>query len=127
MSWLLFIAFEIIRNYAMIEWWKKRPNYQRSYMIRFCAFAVFALKRHPEFDPFGDPSTIAPVLVYFVFQCTSFYLLFDLLLNIARGKAWDYRGKNSGAYFDKGSWVRYYTWKGASVIGLIVSIYLLWL
>ena len=126
MIWLAFIAFEIFRNYALIEWWKKRPRYDVSVVIRFAAGAVFLLKRHPEFDPAGDPSTIWPALVYFVFQFSSFYLLFDSILNILRGKVIDYRGANSGAYFDKCSWTRYYAWKGASVIGLIVSTYLLW-
>lgn len=127
MLWLLYIALEIFGHYAWITWWKQRPRYDLVVMIRFAAGAVFLLKRHPEFDPLGDPSTIWPALVYFVFQFSSFYLLFDLILNLLRGKAWDYRGKNSGAYFDKGSWTRYYTWKALSVVGLIVSMYLLWL
>jgi len=127
MLWLLFIALEIGRNYWIIEKWKQRPRYDLAVVFRFGVGAAFFLCRHPEFDPLGDPSTIWPALVYFVFQFSSFHLLFDLILNLLRGKAWDYRGKNSGAYFDKGSWARYYTWKVASLLGLIVSIYLIWL
>lgn len=126
MIWIVYIVLAVLCHYAWIMRMKKRPRYDVVVVVRFGAGAAFLLFRHPELDPLGDLATIWPALVYGVFQFSSFYLLFDLILNLLRGKAWDYRGKNSGAYFDKGGWVRYYTWKVASLIGLIVSTYVLW-
>ena len=121
MLWLIFIALEIARNYVLIEKLKLRPHYGHSALIRFGFGAIFLFKRHPEFDPLGDVTTIFPAVVYALFQWTSFYLLFDLILNLLRGKTADYQGKNSGMT-DKLSKTNYFLLKAGSAFILVLTL-----
>lgn len=121
MIWLSFIFFEIGRNYFLIEGLEVRPHYGYSAMIRFAFGAIFLFVRHPEFDPLGDVTTIFPAVTYACFQWSSFYLLFDPLLNILRGKKFNYQGKNSGT-LDRRPQAKYYLLKIASAVVLILSL-----
>lgn len=96
MIWFLFILFEVGLHFFWIEVLKKRPRYDIVRTWRFGWACVFLFWYHPEFDPLGDKTTIFPAATYLIFQVSSFYLLFDPLLNIARNKPIDYRGKKSG-------------------------------
>lgn len=117
MSWLYFIALEILRNYTLIQWLKLRPHYGWCIIIRFFAGIFFW------FYHFPDPATTPfPALVYACFQVSSFYIAFDMILNKLRGKAWNYQGENSGAYFDEQKKARYYLLKAGSLVILILSL-----
>lgn len=116
MTWLLFIAFEILRNYALIKWLELRPHYGWSHIIRWGAGAFFFFYHYP------DPATTPfPAIVYGLFQASSFYVLFDPILNILRGKPLFYQGKNSGT-LDKLPKEKYYLLKAASLIVLILTL-----
>lgn len=116
MAWLIFIALEILRNYALIKWLRLRPHYGWSKIIRCAAGAFFF------FWYFPDPATMGfPPINYFFFQITSFYVSFDLILNKLRGLAWDYRGKNSGD-LDKLPDTKYYLLKAACLVVLILTL-----
>lgn len=120
MIWLAFIAFEIARNYVLIEGLQLRPHYGISAFIRFIAGGLFFFHAYP------DPATMGfPPLYYLLFQWTSFYVLFDFILNILRGKHIFYRGKNSGD-LDKLPDAKYYLLKGASLVVLILTSILLY-
>ena len=121
MLWLIFIALEIARNYILIEVLKLRPHYGHSALIRFGFAVIFLFKRHPEFDPLGDVTTIFPATTYALFQWTSFYLLFDLILNLLRGKPIDYQGKNS-RFTDSLDKQMYYLLKVGAVVVLILTL-----
>lgn len=121
MTWIAFIAFEVIRNFALIKWLKLKPHYGWSTIIRFFSGIGYLFAYYP------DPLTMGfPPWNYALFQITSFYLLFDLTLNFLRGKRWDYRGKDSGVFFDKLSKRKYYLLKGACLVIFGTTIYLLY-
>lgn len=119
--WLIFIAAEIARNYILIVPLKTRPHYGWSFIFRVCGGAFFLFYHYP------DPATMGfPPLYYALFQVTSFYVLFDLILNLLRGKAWNYRGKNSGE-LDKLPDTKYYLLKAGCLVILILTSILLWI
>lgn len=114
--WLGFVWFEIGRNYFLIEGLEIRPHYGISAFIRFIAGGLFFFHAYP------DPATAGFIsIVYGLFQWTSFYILFDLILNKLRGKDWDYRGKNSGS-LDKLPDTKYYLLKAGSLVVLILTL-----
>lgn len=95
--WILFIITEITRHYFIIEKKKQRPNYGSSFCWRaFWGFVVMAAS-NPYVDPVMEILELTP---FIIFQATSFWVLFDLGLNISRGKALIYKGQNSG-WLDK--------------------------
>ena len=116
MIWLTFVYFEVGRNFFLIEGLELRPSYGWSKIIRFLAGVGYLLARYP------DPATTAfPAIVYALFQISSFYLLFDLSLNLMRNKPWDYQGANSGT-LDKLSKRKYYLLKAGTLVILVLSL-----
>lgn len=123
--WLVFIAWEVRRNYRIIEVHKERPDYLNSFGVR-CFFGTLSLfLMCQSWDP-GYWSTWIQALPAIVYELSSFYTVFDPALNIARGKPWDYQGKDSGMVFDKLPKWLYYSLKVLCVIALVVSIVVLW-
>lgn len=124
-GWLLFIAWEVRRNYRIIEVHKERPDYLNSFFVRvFFGFLSTALMCQT-WDP-GYWSTWIQAVPAIVYELSSFYLVFDVWLNIRRGKPWDYQGDNSGIFFDHLPKWLYYSLKVLCVIALVVSIVVLW-
>jgi hypothetical protein len=123
--WFLFIALEITRNYILIVSLKLRPHYGISGLIRFGFGAIFLFKAHPEFDPLGDVTTIFPTVIYGLFLWSSFYALFDPILNISRGKPVMYKGENSGP-LDALEKHKYYLLKAGTLVIFILSSIVLW-
>lgn len=122
--WLLFISLELYRNYFLIEKKKVKPDYMGSFCYRVFFGAVCLIIANPNFDPAGDPFTIIQALPFFIFQLSSFYLLFDPLLNLLRGKKWNYRGEDSG-WLDKLPLWAYYALKVICLAGLVYSTIIL--
>lgn len=112
--WIIFIAFDIALNYWLIEKKGIKPNYLISLFYRISAGIL-----HGGAVMNVTPETWLPLLG---FQVASFYLLFDLTLNLLRGKSWDYQGKDSGYFFDKLPKWAYYLLKLVCLIYLICYI-----
>lgn len=91
--WLIFIAVEAHRNYYLIEIKKERPIYSQSFIIRGLAGLIYGIL-------FFNPQSMLEYLPVFLYQLSSFYLLFDLTLNILRSKPLLYVGEHSGWFFD---------------------------
>lgn len=98
--WFIFIALEIVRNYYMIVVKDKKPVYFQSFILRGWAHIsiivfVYDVTVPSEWLPIYKifESDYWPILLFHV---TSFWILFDLTLNILRKKPWNYRGKTSG-------------------------------
>lgn len=119
--WTLAITLELLRNLFLIVGRKRKPNYAQSFVIRFFGGLSVLIIEYPQFDPLGSPITILLALPFVVFQITSFYLLFDPVLNLIRGKAWNYRGKDSG-YLDRSPLWAYWSLKILCLTGLILSL-----
>lgn len=122
--WLIFISLELWRNYYLIEKQKIKPDYGGSFIFRAFFGMVCLIIANPYFDPAGNPLTILQALPFAVFQLSSFYLLFDPILNLLRGKKWDYKGKDSG-WLDKLPIGFYYALKIVCLAGLITSLIIL--
>lgn len=83
--WFLFIAAEVWRNYHIIEKNKVVPNYLQSFILRGMASILHGIA-------VGVVNTKEYALLI-VFQCCSFWIIFDIALNLSRGKSPIHRGK----------------------------------
>lgn len=118
--WLLFIGLELYRNYYLIKIKRLKPIYIQSFIIRAVSGILISIST----DPFGLWTNIIEVIPFIVFEITSFYILFDPILNILLGNKWNYKGLESG-WFDSLSLPMYYIMKILSLIGLIISTIIL--
>ena len=100
-DFLILLFFEIARNWYVIERLKQKPNHARGWALRvfvilFVAFAKFDL----------EPTEIAlsnklivylPVstILYCIGSGLAFWFPFDVGLNLIRGKAWNYLGRDA--------------------------------
>lgn len=118
--WILAICIEILRNLYWIVGRKIKPVYPNSLRWRIFGGLVVFIWINKEFDqPTFD------ILTFGVFQITSFFLLFDLGLNLVRNLRWDYQGTESG-WTDKLNKGPYYALKIACLILFILSSINLW-
>jgi hypothetical protein len=99
MIWLLYIAIDATINYWWIEVKKKRPDY----LLMFIARGIFVILYGVYID-IQNPREWWPILA---FQLSSFWIIFDLLLNSLRGRNLLYKGKNSGWIDRLPSWIYY--------------------
>lgn len=114
MIWIIFIGLEIARNYWLIEKKKTRPIYLQSFVIRGMAAIFHGI--------IVGVATWQDYLPVFIFQITSFWLLFDIGLNLARKKPLIYKGETSG-YLDSLHPILYWVLKLVSLAGLIFALY----
>ena len=122
--WLSYIASCIAYNWYRIEKRGIEPTYFNSNWARGVFGIVGLVITYPYFDPLGDYTTIWKAMPVVGYEMSSFYLLFDPILNILRGKPVLYRGKTSG-YLDKLGTTYYITLKVFTLIILIITIYAL--
>src|SRR3546814_12647066 len=87
----LFIILELARNYVLIEKRKIRPNYPGSFVLRAFFGLLCIILTYEDFDPLVNGLDYWP---FVVFECTSFWLLFDPILNLARKKPLGYSGES---------------------------------
>lgn len=99
--WVAFIAIDVWINYTIIEKNNARPNYLLLNIIRGGAFILYGAF-------VWDFQAEIWYLNVFVFCCTSFSILFDLALNIARKKHPLHIGQNSG-------WIDQYGFKNPGI------------
>jgi hypothetical protein len=81
---LILLAFELARNYYIIERIKQTPNHARGWVFRvlvilFVAFAKFDLD-------------LWPTVRYCIGAGLAFWFPFDVGLNLLRGKVWNHTG-----------------------------------
>lgn len=87
--WIFYIGADILLNYRIIEVNKRRPRYLLLNIMRGSAFVLYG---RLVWD-------IKPELWYlnvFLFCATSFWIGFDSVLNLVRGKHIFYIGPDSG-------------------------------
>ena len=85
--WLFYIIIDAIANWYMIEKKKSVPDYLPMTLFRGLMLIVIgSLVFH---------TTLENVWQWILFSTTSFWLLFDILINLLRGKNIFYRGENS--------------------------------
>lgn len=113
--WFVVIGVEIYRNYYMIERSKERPNYTLSFILRGMAAIFHGI--------LFSPSNWVEYFPVFIFQVTSFWILFDLGLNILRNEAIFYTGRDSGLLDKVGKFpLTYLLLKVAAFTLLVLSI-----
>ena len=95
---LILLFFELARNWYVIERLKQTPNHARGWVFRVL---VILLVPFTKFDL--EPTEIAlsnklivylPVstILYCIGSGLAFWFPFDVLLNVSRGKDWNYTG-----------------------------------
>lgn len=89
-SWILYPIMEAIIQSYLIEEKNWKPNYLMLFTIRGMFSIVHGIIMNVEPYPWYD----YPVVV--LFQCFTFWIVFDVVLNVLRGKEVEYRGKTSG-------------------------------
>jgi len=84
--WIIYIVLDALVNWYIIEKKKIVPNYIQLMIFRGWAFILIGIAINlQEWQ----------LLWWFLFTTTSFWLLFDILINLFRGKNIFYRGENS--------------------------------
>lgn len=108
--WQLYVSFDVWINYRIIEVNDSRPNYLLMNIVRGVAFVIYGRL-------IWDASVDMQTLYIFLYCTTSFWLLFDLGLNIARNKHPLYIGQHSG-------WIDQYGFKypGVYYLGKICAL-----
>lgn len=86
-DFLILLFFELARNWYVIERLKQTPNHARGWFLRvlvilFVAFAKFDLD-------------LIPTVRYCIGCGLAFWFPFDVGLNLIRGKAWNYLGRDA--------------------------------
>jgi len=88
--WFTLIALEVWRNWYKIEKKKIRINHKGATLLRIIVgFAFWA------FIPLALPIPVDRYLALPVMMSLTFWFLFDLGLNIARGRSYFYLGEDS--------------------------------
>ena len=126
----------------MIEIENEKPDYLNSFGVRMFFVLLCTPLMAVYFDPVTDVVTLWDLITYYrlsnipelfseimkiscvpvlIYEGTSFYLAFDLWLNIKRLKKWFYQGKDSG-WLDKLKVGFYIALKILSLVGLIYSL-----
>lgn len=115
--WLLYIAADVWTNYVIIEKNNSRPNYLLLNIVRGAAFILYGAF-------VWDFQAEVWYVNIFLFCVTSFWLCFDLSLNIARKKHPFYIGAESGWIDQWGFKNRglYYVCKLFALVLLILSV-----
>ena len=120
--WLVYILSEVFVHEYIIEVKKKRPFYLHFFLQRGIAAILHGvLYLWLCFEAQGIETSIKNYLPLFVIQVSSFWILFDLGLNLLRGKDWWYKGKNSG-WVDRLSVYIYWPLKTIALITALIII-----
>jgi len=122
--WLLYPIIEASIQAYLIEKKNWKPNYIQLFLIRgFCAiiFGGVILQLEYGFTQFA---------IWLTWCTTSFYIVFNPLLNRLRDKPFDYRGKESGwldslLKHDLAYWAFYLTCVIFAVLSLVKGIEIL--
>lgn len=110
--WFIFITLEIYRNYYLIIKKKTKPVYFQSFIIRGLAGIIHG-------SLIIQVESWKEAIPIILFQVTTFWIIFDVVLNLLRGRKWWYEGEHSG-YLD-----HLPLWSNLSLKGILVIIYIL--
>lgn len=108
--WIAYIAVDVWLNYFIIEVNRARPNYLLMNIVRGVAFVLYGRL-------IWDAAIDMHTLNIFLYCTTSFWILFDLGLNLARKKHPLYIGQHSG-------WIDQYGFKypGIYYLGKVCAL-----
>lgn len=114
--WLAFIALEVLRSWYVIAVRGYKPIYNASVILRLSVASIMLYLFHPR-----DAYTFAALLIY---QATSFWVVYDLSLNIATDREFFYTDTETGILDRFGNRpLLYLLLKLAAVALCVVSIY----
>lgn len=123
-GWPVIIAATIFLNWYRITKRHVKPYYFSSNWSRAIFGLACLVMMVPGFDPLGNFHSWITALPGIVYISSSFYLFFDLGLNAARKKHWDYQGEDSG-WLDSLNIAMYNVLKALSFVSLIWSVIVL--
>lgn len=118
--WITFIGLAIWYNWYKITVRGVKPTYFNSNWARgVFGLMCLVLTYKETFDPLVNGLDYLP---FIAFECTSFWLLFDPILNLTRGKPIGYKGASSG-YLDRLPKWAYWILKAVALGALFATIY----
>ncbi len=131
--WLIYPILEAIIQGLMFRYIKgfdphKEPMYLR--LIRGTVFFTWAIWFQYQYNLkehlMEDWNSLWFIIIMVTFSMTSFWIIFDLVLNLMRGKRWDHSGTESGYLdnLDEVSQTFYLMWKVVALVAAIVTCYL---
>lgn len=123
-GWMVIIVTTVWLNWYRITKRKLKPHYLSATYSRIFFGAICLFLMVPSLDPLTLRSWI-PALPTVIYIVSSFYLLFDIGLNAARKKRWDYQGEHSG-WLDSMKKAIYHTMKAVCFVALLWSIIMIW-
>jgi hypothetical protein len=115
--WFLYILGEaFIQGYFFRKDESFRPDYRILWIARGWASILHGIALQvPDWEYYG----------YAVgFQLCSFWILFDLILNLRRGKKWHYIGGSDSSKFDQLAPIPYWILKAVALIGVVIFYHL---
>ena len=116
MYWLAYIIIDATTNWYLIEKKNIRPNHDLFGWIRLVALVVIGLAIGVKIG--------VDLFVWGLFCWSSFWVLFDIVLNLMRGKSWNYIGITDGedANSDEFGLKHPYLFWASKIIALVVCI-----
>ena len=124
-TWLIYPILEVLIQAYWIEQVKRRPDYQFVWMVRGAAFFAWAIWMVMRIDVYYDLQTYRDslwiMLPLLLWAPTTFFLIFNPLLNKLRGKELNYKGADSGM-FDAWSYERLKWFRIACLTFAILSL-----
>jgi hypothetical protein len=130
-TWLIYPIIEALIQAYWIERVKRRPDYDYLKIVRGAAFFAWAIWMVTRIEVYYDLQSYRDMLwiclPLLFWAPTTFFLIFNPLLNKLRGREWDYKGKDSGP-FDKLSAKNYHRFMKACAVvaGLCLLISFKW-
>jgi len=86
----------------------RKPNYLIMFILRGMAAILHGI--------LFNPHNLYDYLPIFIFQITSFWIVFEISLNLVRGKHWLYYDHSEG---DSGIIDRFFMWAGEKAHGIV--------
>ncbi len=116
LTWLLYPIIESVIQWYLIEKKKWKPIYLQLYILRGMVAILYGgiVLNYQLIGPWYK------IAALFLFEATSFWLIFDPLLNFFRNKPFLYRGKESGV-LDR---MDYEWWLILKVLALVITPFL---
>jgi hypothetical protein len=96
-----------------------RPTYWMLWGARIFASILHGISMQTKFEFYGWDY---PIVVGF--QMCTFWIVFDIILNLRRGKKWHYIGGSDSSKFDRIAPIPYWILKAVALIGVVIFYHL---
>jgi hypothetical protein len=115
-AFLILLIFEVVRNWTLIVYLERSPNHDLGTLFRVAYCLAFALWVYQlNFIHTG---------LYLISCGLAFWFPFDVLLNLTRGRAWNYLGFNAKLDVETKGVKHLWLYKAVLMVVGLIGIYL---